>query len=498
MNLAPDNQSLLSEFVSLLGKDNSLEITKGGSYNVKVNAEIINARNVDKYLNEWAREEIYLEYRSFLFSFSSSHTFLESFKREVKQYLLNRQRDGYLSAGFQSFDFNPLTIFASIDKDNVIVFINTDTRELVPVSYKNYEKFVPKNMQKQPIFGVISFDPYSPERMKKTIRSGQSVDQINTYHPPVWQFPKQLNAAEISKYARLPHQIENFFRILFPIKESRDFVYDWLHFALVKRCETYLVLNGAKGIGKGIFTDRICRKLMGERNWKQAPQSALDSNFNAMLLETRMIVIDEMSINDNDKIAKLKKYINQDQAIELKGVDVGETVTTYNSFIISSNNLTDLRIEWDDRRFSVMDITDALLETIESTEIMRNFGYWLMYRTPRGNEFTVYKGSHFWKLCYTSLPEWSKCVVDEISTGTYDTIDDETLKSKHRDRGSKFPFPHAVKVEDFIKSYRHENKGSLGVLEKTDNGGWIITVSDSFYKSRDNTGIKWVEPEELL
>lgn len=508
MEMDNEKKLLLTQFVETLATSRMLEIYKtNGNYHLKVDSIKIDGKNIEKFSWDIVSEEKFKPFRDFILSFRPSIVFLEYLKREVRDHSLRKQRAEQTSGnGFQSFDYSQLRPFFSVDNEDASVFIDSETMSVVYASLKVYEKVVPKGLQQTPIVGIIRFDPFSPERIKNTLFANQSVTQVNTYQIPSWQFARELTSSEVKEFSHLPNILDNFFRALFPSQDSREFVYDWLHFAITKRCETYLVLNGAKGIGKGIFTDYICRKLMGDRNWKQAAPSALESNFNAMLVDTRMIIFDEMPINDSEKVAKLKKYINKDQAIEFKGVDVGETITTYNSFIISSNNLSDIKIEWDDRRFSVMDLTelkldqiwskdtiDSLVAALEDESIIRSFGYWLMYRNPTGNEFTVHKGDHFWKLCYTSLPEWSKCIVDEISTGCYDTIDDETLKMKYREGGSKFPFPKLSKVEDFIKSYRHQEKGYLGTLDKNDNGGWTITVSNSFYRGRDDTGYDWQE-----
>jgi hypothetical protein len=264
------------------------------------------------------------------------------------------------------------------------------------------------------------------------------------------------------------------------------------------------VLNGAKGIGNGIFTDHLCRSLLGKDNHVIAPTGALESNFNAILKDKRMIVMDEFRIDDEEKINKLKRYINRDQTIEHKGVDVGKTIETFNSFIISSNSLADMRIAWDDRRFSVMDIAetklneawskeqiDALIEELEpSSKTMQEFGYWLLYRNTRDNEFAVFKGKHFYKLCYSSLPEWSRVVIDEILGAKSDSVDDAQLKLAYKESNPMGKFPNPHKVEDFLKNYKHEGKYYLGEF-KRDNRSWYIQVDRHFYKAADNTGIEW-------
>ncbi len=378
---------------------------------------------------------------------------------------------------------------------------------------ENDEKYVPKELQKDPIYGKVGFNPYKPMSLFLDDLDGQRVTFANLYERPEWQLERELTADERGKYKKCPVIIDRFLTTLFPEPVAKEFVLDWLHHAFTKRCQTYLVLNGAKGIGKGIFTDYLCKYLMGKDNHKQAQPSILEGNFNAVLLNCRMIVLDEMPINDSDKVAKLKKYINSDQGIEKKGRDVGGTTQTYNSFIISSNHVNDMKIEWDDRRFSVMDMTEVklneqwhkdeiadLIEAIEDTnhEVIRAFGYWLMYRIPLGDEFTVYKGHHFYKLCYSSLPEWSRCIIDEVTSGIYDTLDDITLKMKFKERAPQNRFPHTAKVEDFIKNYKHEGKSYLGLIDKTENGGFVITVGDEFYRGRDNTGFTFTDAKELL
>jgi hypothetical protein len=268
-------------------------------------------------------------------------------------------------------------------------------------------------------------------------------------------------------------------------------------------------LNGAKGIGKGIFTDHICKALIGKDNHKLAPPSGLDSNFNALLENCRMIIFDEFKIDEDEKINKLKRYINKDQMIEHKGQDVKKTIQTYNSFIISSNSLSDIRIAWDDRRFSVVDIATSKLDEAwtskeinelidmineDDSDLMRQFGYWLLYRNTKENEFGVYKGSHFYKLCYSSLPEWSKVIIDEVTTGLYDSLDDVSLRMAYKDRNPMGKFPQVHRVEDFLKNYKHDGKHYLGEISKSGKS-WYIQVSDNFYTSpkKDDSGLAWEE-----
>ncbi len=503
---------LMSNFAAELILVRDVKLSKAGI--LTVDSERIDHKNIEKFILGVCKEDGFSKYRELIFLYEPAYRAYDVLKRAIKlNEYTSRTADISGDSIFKSFDYTNYRPIISVDDTNNSCFINTSSKKVIKLSHDTYEKYVPKESRKEAILGRVGFNPYRPEALFLDVYDNQKITFANTYIPPEWQLSRELTNLEALDYMKPPRVIERFMETLFPEKDAREFVYDWLHFAITKRCETYLVLNGAKGIGKGIFTDILCKALMGKDNHKLAAPGALESNFNAMLENCRMIVFDEMPINDQDKIAKLKKYINTDQAVERKGYDVGATITTFNSFIISSNAVRDIIIEWDDRRFSVPDLTEKkldekwtkeeiknLIEDINdpSYKTMRQFGYWLMYRIPEGDEFTAYKGKHFFKLCYSSLPEWSRCIVDEITSGVHDILDDVTLKMKFKERAPQGRFPHGTKVEDFLKNYKHEGAKYLGKYEKTENGGFIITVDDEFYSGRDKTGINFVDAGELL
>jgi hypothetical protein len=278
-------------------------------------------------------------------------------------------------------------------------------------------------------------------------------------------------------------------------------------------------MNGIKGLGKNILSDIIFKALLGRNNHKVAHQEALSKGFNAILKECRMIVFDEFKIVEDAHINTLKRYANTDQMIEHKGIDVGNTEKTFNSFIICNNAITDMRVEWDDRRFSVVDLSTTKLEDAWSTERIdylisifqnetevplevRQFGYWLLYRDPvvAKSPFYCYKGEHFYRLCYASFPEWAKMIIDEVTDGVHqDYFEEADLKRLFKDRTNGVQrFPNAVKVEDFIKNYKHKGKDYLGHIEKDDRT-YYLQVNPIFVKNKsvaDNTGIKFLSISE--
>ena len=494
------------ELFRILFSEFHVQISPAGA--IKINSEKIDHKTFPVWYMTLCKDEKLSKFITMLMEAPTPNVFFEDFRRGLKTYQVERKTANTRGIDVvKDFDYSDLIPFTSIENYKVMMFYNRNTGEIMPLDYQTYEKTTEKEYRTPLVRAVIKFNPYRPESIYVAESEyGKECTHINTFKRPEWQFPRELTATERKEFCKLPPTIDRFMRHLFPDDDCRNFVYDWLHYALAKRCETYLVLNGAKGIGKGIFTDHLCRSLLGKENHVIAPPGALESNFNAILKDKRMIVFDEFRIDDEDKINKLKRYINRDQTIEHKGLDIGKTIETFNSFIISSNSLGDMRISWDDRRFSVLDITEtklnevwskyeieALIEELEPTsKAMQEFGYWLLYRHAKDNEFAVFKGKHFYKLCYSSLPEWSRVVIDEVLGAKSDMIDDAQLKMAYKESNPMGKFPNPHKVEDFLKNYKHEGKYYLGEF-KRDHRSWYIHVDRHFYKpmGQDNTGIDW-------
>lgn len=481
----------------------------------KANVLYINSEKVDHksfsqvFLNLFSSQD-FKKFMPLLTEAPSPVYFFEAFRTHFKAYKSKTKYGHYNTMEeIQDFSYEGFIPFISIHDNNQVLFFHSQTGQLVDLDYKTYTLTTEKERQVRPIRAVVSFNPYRPEQIyKQDTLTGQKCSHINTYKKPEWQLPRQLTEAEKKQNVHLPPIIDKFFDHVFPDKRCRNYIFDWLHFALTDRCETYLVLNGAKGIGKGIFAEKLCKALLGKDNHKLAPQGVFDSYFNSVLDKCRMVVFDEIKVDDEEKLDRLKRFINKDQMIERKGQDVGKTVETFNSFIICNNAETDMRISWDDRRFSVADMTKekledvwseeerkALVEALEDPEspIVRQFGYWLLYRTPQAmkDNFTVWKGAHFYKLCYTSLPEWAKLIVDEVTTGGHEEIDEATLRLAYADRTNKQGrLPNRIKIEDFLKNYKHDGDKYLGDLE-IENKTWKIVVSGEYCGVKDNTGIQW-------
>jgi len=335
-----------------------------------------------------------------------------------------------------------------------------------------------KMMMEQSIqLAKFIYDPYDISTLVPMSFDGGELLKINLYLPPKWR-EKENNYNE-----EIPESIETILRHLF-VGNSYEYVLDWLYHTLINRNETYLVLNGAKGVGKGIFSS-ITKMLVGQENYIEAPDSLLDTQFNSALDKKRVIVFDEFVVKKGDH-TKLKRYINKYQNIEKKGKDADKSTEIFNSYIISNNDESDMYLESDDRRFSVVDLTETnltklmteeeiseLVKEIEDNEdLAREFGYFIYNRGEvKYSRFHAYKGEKYDRLVMSSLKTWQKLIVEKLLEGE-DMLELKRLRKEAKKAGNNFFPTHTTKIVDFLKNFRQEDE-RLGELVK-EEGDWYI------------------------
>lgn len=341
------------------------------------------------------------------------------------------------------------------------------------------------------------YDPYNIKILNEIDFEGQPLMSVNRYMAPQWRFTPNIKS-------NCPKVIDKLLRHMFPTEESLEYILDWLFYCLVDRNEAYLVLNGAKGIGKGVFCALITA-LVGKDNSVEAPVGFLEGQFNSVLDQKRFILMDEFQVTSKNH-AKLKRYINKFQNIEKKGMDANSSSETFNSFVISNNDESDMYLEHDDRRFSVPDITKKpLLKVmsekeiqglmreleVEDSELIREFGYYIFNR-GRNVEltysvFTVFKGDKYYALVENSLKEWQKFLFNKIMDDEDGELNLVELRSEYSRVDARRKLPTNIsKIKDFLKNYRHGGTKVLGEAVKKYNEWYIIRDADLLEPEDDN------------
>jgi len=314
------------------------------------------------------------------------------------------------------------------------------------------------------------FDP----REKRTYYEKNGEYSLNKYFSPAW-----VNSENVA----VPSRFLEFLHHLFGgDKVQMRFTLGWLYRLIHSRNETALVLNGAKGVGKNILY-AVAKGLVGHDYCSEATKKFGVKEFNDIFRERILILIDEHQVN-KEKYNFLKASFNEWQTIEAKGAAVKSTEKIYVNFMIFHNNPEDIYLEGEERRFSVMDITDTKLEYIWARRDIENFykelndpGSDLIaqignYITAWGNKnrdevsnpFEVYMGAKYQEILDCHVNTIIHSIVDLIEKGQ---DDDGELTGPmvntncQRLLGVKM-FCKGPRARSLVREYKYLNKYSLG------------------------------------
>ena len=332
-------------------------------------------------------------------------------------------------------------------------------------------------MASEEVLKVIPvFDPYVLKPLyAKELKSGSGVFyHLNRYVPPQWRFV----GAE-PKYTGL---VKKLIDHLIPDHEEREYVLDWMHYALTYRNDTVLCLIGARGTGKGVLIKDILGNLIGTEYREIVNQEILTDKFNSAFKNKRLIFFDEVNVSGDRELNKFKALCNDTIVLEAKGQD-SETIDNYTSMALSSNDKKDFRAEPQERRFSVPRVTDRpLLDVISEDDLdafckrlsepmseeLAEFGEFLLARKPKYTSRRPWKGEYFFDLCRLSMPEWKTFFIDYV---VHEGVIGENIKlsniAKHfkkvHGKEAKFIVRRGT-VETFLGDYVHKGTHRLGYV----------------------------------
>jgi hypothetical protein len=326
---------------------------------------------------------------------------------------------------------------------------------------------------------VLRYSPNNTDRVLGEVSHGMSTCEIyNTYQAPEWL--SQID----STVTECPGDILDILKNLIPDASQRDYFFNWVYTALKGKNETILVLNGAKGTGKGRIID-LMRNLVGMSNFSKAPQSAAKSAFNSYLKDKKLVVFDEVRFR-SEELNKLKDYANNLFSVEGKGLDA-VTMESFNNYIIANNTSAELPLKFDERRYSVLDLgstnllelygtdidkKDRIFRAIADGDYSAEFGSFILNRGIVGtfNVGAAFKGERFHEIVYDNLSEWQKFIIESFVEGK-----EYVEFSKIKDRAGK-----AMKKStalSFLKEYRHRGlyKVATACAEETQQRAVEIT-----------------------
>ena len=265
-------------------------------------------------------------------------------------------------------------IIQDISGDDMCYLLDPDSKDVVKVKESKLTRMCADKVEKKNLLESIypaqfTYNPFEATRLYR-----ENLDWFyNTYQPPTWYediFYSEGNR-EVFQRVDIPDMYKTFFSHLVSSHEgSYVYVLSWLANAM--RCRNYCVLTaiGNQGIGKGVLGE-IMRLLIGEKNFHTSDTRLITKDFNKQFKNKRIVFCDEIQIRKVEHVNKFKALINDMIEIEGKGENAVEA-KNYASIYIASNNFDSIRLTDDDRRFSIIELTDEKLINKMSTEEINN------------------------------------------------------------------------------------------------------------------------------
>jgi len=297
---------------------------------------------------------------------------------------------------------------------------------------------------------------------------GCNLTCINECIQPKWRYDRDLSL-------KLAMEEKYFIETSFVDKESLQYYIDSSYATVVDKMWSYVMLYGVKGTGKTTLIEMLIG-CVGKSNYRKAPQNALKKEFNGYKKNKRLVLMDEMVADTNAAINILKSDANKEFNVEEKSKET-ESVTNFVSMWIATNNISDWKFTYDERRFSVLELTkqttiereieDSWMSEfslrIETEEFAQAFFNYLEENKSKDfNTMKPYKSEAFYQVVYESLKPWEMKIVDEIING--EETDKIQLSSLYDEHDKYQPATHK-KVIDFLDNYRHRGE-KLGEYER--------------------------------
>jgi hypothetical protein len=190
--------------------------------------------------------------------------------------------------------------------------------------------------------------------------------EFNLFTPTEYMFYGKNNQ-NISLQNNCPY-INALLTNLIPVDSERDHFINWLSTAFNTRekLRTAWLFKGGQGSGKNLFFDKVIVPLFGKRHTSVVDDDRLQSDFNAYMMNKLMIAFNEVA-NEENKVkrsvkSKIKAIITDTQIIiNQKNVKTFEIENCANVMFFS-NEVVPVLIEYDDRRFNVVETGGKLGE----------------------------------------------------------------------------------------------------------------------------------------
>ena len=265
---------------------------------------------------------------------------------------------------------------------------------------------------------------YDPHKKERVYESDDLISYFNTYEPPTWMVNEYGQYKEVERVDEMPELFNRFFDHLSDGKKAEyNYIIKWLANAIQDRNYCVLAAIGAPGIGKGVLGN-IMLGLVGLSNYTKTDNKLMEKHFNDQLKNKRIVFCDEINIKKTNHMNKFKDLVNDKVEIESKGKDA-KLNTNYASIYIASNNLDSLYIPENDRRFSVVDLTNNRLDskfTVKEIEELNNIKnieefakYLYYYEVDKAEMLKVHRSQRFEDIKLATLSDAQEWFLEDYA-----------------------------------------------------------------------------------
>jgi len=165
-----------------------------------------------------------------------------------------------------------------------------------------------------------------------------------------------------------------------------EYVLDWIAHLIQKPTEktsVAIALQGVPGGGKGSFVEPLLR-IVGAYGKRLNGASMATGRFNAVIDQTLLLFLDEVSLLDTNKSDRLKALISEPElTVEPKGKEP-RVIKNYSRLILATNDRKIINASKRERRYLIVETGSALAQ---NTEFFSKYHDWL---ENNGVEYLLY------------------------------------------------------------------------------------------------------------
>ena len=294
------------------------------------------------------------------------HQFPET-KENVIDKIVNEKNDSEFRLAQKIMRSN---LFTNMREKGQLIFMDDPFHpEIKQIEKAQLRNVLDKDAMKDLVIRPCEF-VYDPFKRERVYEGDDLISYFNNYEPPTWMVDEYGQYKEVERVDKMPELFHRFFIHLSNGKESEyNYIIKWLANSIQDRNFCVLTAIGAPGIGKGVLGN-IMLGLVGLSNFTKTDNKLISKDFNAQIRNKRLVFCDEINIKKTNHMNKFKDLVNDKIEIEGKGKDA-KLDDNYASIYVASNNLDSLYIPENDRRFSVIELTNNRLDsnfTVEEIE----------------------------------------------------------------------------------------------------------------------------------